>query len=246
MFQRFFGKSVLDDQCSVDDVGLKMDSLQRFNHLLSVVYSGNYAPSIYCGEGALHLDEKDENGEAVFINTEDEEQREFSMMLGDYDTLCADPTVLAALQTPDDDNNSNEDWIFFCRRAFESWGTDRLVNFHGAPASHLEGQSLDGILSSSPEADLLHELTHSVDIFSVRANGRDMQSDDQDLRSGAKAYKFHGVTTLAEENADDPVVMLRNAETSMYHAAVSLLKQCWWYSGTCEALTQVNIDQCDL
>lgn len=235
MFQLFFGKSAFDDECDVDEMVLKIDTLQRgcfdvlcfafsflpfdpnfgrpcllgFNRLLSVVYSGDYAPSIYCDDEALHLEEKEENGEgklrplfallvhhgrvdrvycyyffstniprvlAIFINTEDDEEREFSMMIGDHDALCDDPTIFAALQTPDDDRISNDDWIFFCPRAFEAWSNDNLVGLHNKPVSLVEGQALDGILSKSPEANLFHELTHSADIFSIRRNGRDMQS----------------------------------------------------------------------
>lgn len=36
-----------------------------FNHLLSVVYSGDYAPSIYCDDEALDLEEREENGEGM-------------------------------------------------------------------------------------------------------------------------------------------------------------------------------------
>lgn len=101
-------------------------------------------------------------------------------MIGDHDTLCADPSIFAALQTPDDYKLSNDDWIFFCPRAFEAWSNDHLVGCHNKPASLIEGEALDDILRKSPEGDLLHELTHSADIFSVRTNGRVMQAGGSD------------------------------------------------------------------
>lgn len=71
----------------------------------------------------------------------------------------------------------NEDWMLFCPSHLRWWiaPDDKpkereftyLSQYHDLSLEEIEGLSLDAVVAATPEAQLLHEPTHSSKIFTL-------------------------------------------------------------------------------
>lgn len=95
----------------------------------------------------------------------------------EVDNLCqetekdehGDPYVLAAFTT--ESVNNNKDFVTICDNSWDDWEYQLPSKKAGALAG-LKGEFLDDLLSSSPEATFLHELTHAKSVFGDNLMGK--------------------------------------------------------------------------
>lgn len=146
------------------------------------------------------------------------------------------------------DGEGNEDWILLCPSHLDWWArTDDdkpkpsftyLSQYHDLSLQDTLGLSLDDLVGTTPEAQMLHELTHSSKMFTLldishdghvsrnglglgmctlgcplsrQANVTPRYLDDVEISPGDVAYTFDGVTQLAKTHVQDPIKMVRNA-----------------------------------
>ncbi|KAJ5161937.1 hypothetical protein N7492_007329 [Penicillium capsulatum] len=243
-FMMFFGEFDYSDQCEITDnidrTEQLVDVIRRIDKIISdFAFSGTYAPVIFCTDKYFEY-ARSEDGEQIYKNTLDRDQRETANPFGEESGICDDPAIGAAMLYPT--TGEVADWMLFCPKLFEKWlptdsdsgeqsnsgpGSDLryLTDYRALSLDAMIGKKIDHIAWVVPEVIMLHELTHSGMIFNLfdvdnHGNRQEelMMLDDVQYAPGQAAYHFDGVIALAKVSRDDPVKMVRNADTIVYHA----------------------------
>lgn len=146
---------------------------------------------------------------AIFKNTLDQEQKLVSLG-SDYDgsgpPVC-DPYTSASMLFPESaGGEGNEDWILFCPSHLDWWartddekpvrGFTYLSQYHDLSLQDTLGLSLDDLVGTTPEAQVLHELTHSSKMFTLLDISHDGHTSRKSLGLGRCTLEFPSVYRL--------------------------------------------------
>ncbi|KAJ5151932.1 hypothetical protein N7492_010227 [Penicillium capsulatum] len=239
-FMMFYGQFDFSDQCEIADNIYRAeqvaDAVRRIDQIMTdFAFSGSYSPKIFCSEKFFEY-VRTEGNQDFYKNTQDAAQREFVLEFGGKAGVCGDRTTSAAMLYPT--KGAADDWMIVCPFMFQKWrqmNFRHLSDYRAVPFEGFRGQYMDHIMLYTPEAYIFHELTHSAIIFnlmSVDHNGNQRENrimlGDMEVFPGQGAYDFHGVEALARTSRNNPVKMVKNADTLTYHAGAVYLGQCNW------------------
>lgn len=174
--------------------------------MLDYLLSGQYAPSIFCGDDAFQYVRTEGDmsqfpglsfdlmiasipdywkayiSTEYYKNTEDPDKRQIGGDTGSASGKCDGQSIAAIMMSPT--TGKIADWLLLCPDLIRKWlegdsDADEDSDLEGAPdprslsdykkldLEDMLDRPLDEIMSHTPEGTLLHELTHSRQIFTI-------------------------------------------------------------------------------
>ncbi|KAJ5600693.1 hypothetical protein N7450_001760 [Penicillium hetheringtonii] len=218
LFMSLYGKFDNEDLGEVYTAKDKLDTFSSFlGRYVDAMSSNSFDIDIYCGDnnwqktGKSRVREDEDGNEARATVLEYQfllkNVMEADEIWDEVDNLCqetekdehGDPYVLAAFTT--ESVNNNKDFVTICDNSWDDWEYQLPSKKAGALAG-LKGEFLDDLLSSSPEATFLHELTHAKSVFgdNLMDDIEFKVNDDENEETEETAYKFEMCHELAKQD----------------------------------------------